>query len=78
MTPRERVMTTLRHQEPDRVPFDLGSTGSTGINADTYVGLRKLLGLPEREPFIRDVKQHLAVAVVSLNLVQPEHQRSPR
>jgi len=60
MTSRERVMTTLRHQEPDRVPFDLGSTGSTGINADTYVKLRKLLGLPEREPFIRDVKQHLA------------------
>ena len=61
MTSRERVMTTLRHQEPDRIPFDLGSTGSTGINADTYVKLRALLGLPERDVVICDVKQHLAL-----------------
>ena len=61
MTSRERVMTTLRHQEPDRIPFDLGSTGSTGINADTYVKLRKLLGLAGREPVLRDIKQHLAL-----------------
>ncbi len=61
MTSRERVLTTLRHQEPDRIAFDLGSTGSTGINADTYVNLRKLLGLPERETVIRDTKQHLAL-----------------
>lgn len=60
MTSRERVLTTLRHQEPDRIPFDLGSTGSTGINADTYVRLRRLLGLPEREPVLSDLKQHLA------------------
>ncbi len=61
MTSRERVLTTLRHQEPDRIPSDLGSTGSTGINADTYVKLRRLLGLPERETVIRDTKQHLAL-----------------
>lgn len=61
MTSRERVMTTLHHQEPDCIPFDLGSTGSTGINADTYVRLRALLGLPEHEPVLRDIKQHLAL-----------------
>ncbi len=61
MISRERVMTTLRHQEPDRIPFDLGSTGSTGINAGTYAKLRALLGLPEREVVIRDIKQHLAL-----------------
>lgn len=26
MTSRARVLTALNHQEPDRVPFDLGST----------------------------------------------------
>jgi uroporphyrinogen decarboxylase len=54
-------MTTLRHQEPDRVPFDLGSTGSTGINADAYARLRQGLGLPERPVVLTDIKQHLAL-----------------
>ena len=26
MTPRERVRKAIHHQEPDRVPLDLGST----------------------------------------------------
>lgn len=61
MTSRERVMTTLRHQEPDRIPFDLGSTGSTGINADAYARLRRRLGLPERPVVLTDIKQNLAL-----------------
>jgi len=61
MTSRDRVITTLRHQEPDRIPFDLGSTGSTGIDVQSYVQVRRLLGLPEREPVVRDVKQNLAL-----------------
>lgn len=31
MTGKERVLTALNHKEPDRVPFDLGSSGVTGI-----------------------------------------------
>ena len=31
MDSRERVITALNHREPDRVPFDLGATGVTGI-----------------------------------------------
>jgi hypothetical protein len=27
MTSRERVLAALNHQEPDRVPFDLGGSG---------------------------------------------------
>lgn len=26
MKPRERVLTALNHQEPDRIPIDLGAT----------------------------------------------------
>ncbi len=29
MTPRERVLKALNHQEPDRVPFDLGGSAVT-------------------------------------------------
>ena len=47
MTSRERVLTTLKHQEPDRVPVDLGGMDSTGIAAMTYNRLKKYLGLKE-------------------------------
>jgi hypothetical protein len=33
MTPRERVLATLRHEEPDRVPIVLGVSNATGIKA---------------------------------------------
>jgi hypothetical protein len=31
MLARDRVLTALNHEEPDRVPIDLGSTPVTGI-----------------------------------------------
>ena len=49
MTPRERVLATLNHQEPDRVPLDLGQAGGDGITAVAYRNLIRHLGLPERE-----------------------------
>ncbi len=48
MTPRERVMATLNHQEPDRVPVDLGQAGGDGITSVAYQNLVRYLGLPER------------------------------
>ncbi|MHB0871032.1 MAG: uroporphyrinogen decarboxylase family protein [Chloroflexota bacterium] len=49
MTPRERVLATLNHQEPDRVPLDLGQAGGDGITAVAYRNLIRHLGLPERQ-----------------------------
>ena len=60
MNSRERVLTTLNHKEPDRVPFDLGGTVVTGIQAKAYGRLRRYLGLPEREAVIIDTLQQLA------------------
>ncbi len=45
MNHRERVLTALRHAEPDRIPIDLGSTGDSNILAQPYVALRQYLGL---------------------------------
>ena len=45
MTSYERVVTSLRHQEPDRVPFDLGGSMVTGININALNRLRPALGL---------------------------------
>lgn len=35
MNSRERVVRTLNHQEPDRVPLDLGGSAVTGMHAQT-------------------------------------------
>ena len=49
MTPRERVMAALDHQEPDRVPVDLAQAGGDGITLVAYQNLVRHLGLPPRQ-----------------------------
>ncbi len=78
MTSRERVLATLNHEEPDRVPVDLGGSVVTGIHASALARLREALGL-ERctvkvyEPMMMlglvedDVRQALGADVVGLN-----------
>jgi len=61
MNSRERILTALNHEEPDRVPFDLGGTVATGIQAKAYRRLRQYLGLPEKEVVIIDMLQQLAL-----------------
>jgi len=45
MTPKQRVLKALNHEETDRVPIDLGSTNVTSINADAYRRLCSYLGV---------------------------------
>lgn len=45
MTHRERVQLAVNHEEPDRVPFDLGGTFATSINVAAYERLRSHLGI---------------------------------
>jgi len=59
MTSYERVLTALRHKEPDRVPFDLGASVLTGMNVHAYRALRRYLGLPETETQILDAVQQI-------------------
>jgi uroporphyrinogen decarboxylase len=47
MNSRERVLTALHHEKPDRAPFDLGSTDVTGIHTRAYARLCDTLGVPE-------------------------------
>jgi uroporphyrinogen decarboxylase len=60
MTSRERVVRAVNHQEPDRVPLDLGGTRVTSIDAAAYVRLRRALGLDGAPPQVMDVWQMLA------------------
>ena len=79
MTSRERVLCALNHQEPDRVPLDMGSTSVTGIMASSLHRLREALGLPRRtvrvhEPYQMlgyvddDVLDALGIDIVGLSL----------
>jgi len=47
MTSRERVRKAIHHEQPDKVPFDLGSTTVTGIHALSYGRLKQALGIKE-------------------------------
>ncbi len=58
---RQRLLKTLQHQEPDRVPLDLASTQVTGITDGAYRNLRKHLGLGEDQPAWADVIQQLVL-----------------
>ncbi len=59
MTSRERVLAALNHQEPDRVPLDLGGTFVTSIAATTLDRLRRHLGLEHLPVKVYDCWQML-------------------
>jgi hypothetical protein len=45
MNSRERVILALNHEEPDRVPLDLGGSPTTGMHVSTVYALRQALRL---------------------------------
>jgi len=47
MTPRERVIKSLNHEVPDRVPIDLGGF-QTGIHKKAYESLLKHLDIQDK------------------------------
>ena len=47
MTSRERILTALSHREPDRVPYDLGALGPSGISVQAFRKLLDHLGSAE-------------------------------
>jgi len=61
MTSRERLLTTLQHKEPDRVPLDLASTQVTGIAVKACQNLRSFLNLQPSVPNICDVIQQICI-----------------
>ena len=49
MNPRERVKSALNHQEPDRIPIDLGGSICSSIHKDAYIELKKHLRMDLEE-----------------------------
>jgi len=49
MNSRDRVLLSLKHKEPDRVPFDLSGASVTGITIKAYKKLLNYLGLDNKK-----------------------------
>jgi hypothetical protein len=60
MTSRERIQKAIHHEEPDRVPLDLGSTLVTGIQASVYAKLKRAIGIKGGHVKVYDPYQMLA------------------
>jgi uroporphyrinogen decarboxylase len=59
MNSRERILGSIAHKEPDKVPIDLGSSTVTGISAIALNNLKSVLGI-ESPTRVFDVVQQLA------------------
>ncbi|MGI9225692.1 MAG: uroporphyrinogen decarboxylase family protein [Woeseiaceae bacterium] len=54
MTSRERVLSAINHEEPDRVPLVIGVSNATGIKMRTYRGIKKIIGVQAPDNYIYD------------------------
>ena len=61
MNSRERVLASINHKEPDRVPIDLGGFPVTGISAIAYHNLKEYLGIKAGHVRVYDLMQQLAL-----------------
>ena len=61
MTSRERIIETINHRVPDRIPIDLGATGQTGLAVSAMARLRDYLGLPKKDLEVFEIIQMLGV-----------------
>lgn len=59
MNSRDQVMRALNHQEPDRVPIDLGGTICSSMHPDAYINLKGYLGMEVEEITLVDHFQQL-------------------
>jgi len=60
-TSHQRVLATLSHQEPDRIPIDLSGHRASGMAAIAYQRLKKYLGIESGDIFVYDMVQQLAI-----------------
>jgi uroporphyrinogen decarboxylase len=61
ISPRQRVLRSLDHQESDRVPLDLGGINNTSLHVKIEERLKDHLGFSGGEPEIRSVMQQVTV-----------------
>jgi hypothetical protein len=51
---RDRLLETLRHQQPDRIPIDFGGSQCTGMHASCVAAMRDYYGLEKHPVYVYD------------------------
>ncbi len=54
MTSRERVLATINHAQPDRVPLVIGVSNATGIKMKPYQGIKRITGIQAPDRYLYD------------------------
>jgi len=69
MNSRERVMAALNHQEPDRVPLDLGGSPVTGMHVSSVYLLRQALQLDPPGTPVRVIEPYQMLGEIEPDLL---------
>jgi hypothetical protein len=69
MNSRERVVLALNHQEPDRVPLDLGASAVTGMHVSSVYALRQALHLDPPGTPVKVVEPYQMLGEIQLDLL---------
>ncbi len=72
MKSRERIILSLNHKEPDRIPIDLGSTDSSGITWIAYNNLKKALGMSGNTRVFDLMQMIVKVEVEVLKIIESD------
>ncbi len=70
MISRERVLAALNHRAPDRIPFDLGGSAVTGMQASTLYALRQALHLDPPGTPVRVVEPYQMLGEIAPDLME--------
>jgi len=70
MNSRERVRLALDHQEPDRIPLDLGASPVTGMHVSTVYALRQALRLDEPGAPVKIIEPYQNLGEIKPDLIQ--------
>ncbi|MBN2390676.1 MAG: methyltransferase [Anaerolineae bacterium] len=69
MTSRERVKLALNHQEPDRVPLDLGGSPVSGMHVSVVYALRQALALDTPGTPVKVVEPYQMLGEIAPDLI---------
>jgi len=67
---RERVCLTLNHEEPDRVPLDLGASGVTGMHVSSVYKLRQALELDAPGTPVKVIDPYQMLGEIAPDLIE--------
>ena len=69
MNSRERVQLALNHQEPDRIPLDLGAAPTTGMHVSSVYRLRQALQLDPPGTPVKVIEPYQMLGEISPDLM---------